>query len=255
MRPLRYHATGCQIVQKFLDALRATAAAAALPLVGTTSVAAYDDAAPAGGRLAVRHPHARTVVVLAQGGAGFWERFRRDVTGAGRLADAEDPLDAWTRAVVADVVARAQAAAPRPCRLVFPTDAAVDFRRLGMLAGLGVPSRLGLLMHPEYGTWIALRAAVLVPVPLAPSPSLAGFAPCETCDGRPCEPACPAGAVSERGWDVPACTAHRMRPDETCGAGCHARLACPVGAAQRYPEDALRFHQAAARRLMRDPTR
>jgi hypothetical protein len=233
----------------FVDAIRAAAEAAALPVVGSAAVATYDAAVPPRGRLGVRHPGARGVVVLAQGGGGFWVRFRA-ARSASWLARADDPLDAWTRVVVAGVVAAAQSVAPLPVRLVFPSDAAVDFRRLGLLAGLGVPSRLGLLMHPEFGTWLALRAAVLVPVALPPSRGLGDFAPCDACRDRPCEPACPVGAVSARGWDVPACRAHRRLPDETCGAGCHARLACPVGAAHRYPEDALRFHQAAARRLM-----
>lgn len=238
-------------MQAFVDALRAAAESAALPLVGCAAAAAYDAATPAPSRLAARHPRARGVVVLAQGGAAFWERFAAARRRAAWPATAADPLDAWTRGVVADVVATAQAAVPLPCRVIFPTDAAVDFRRLGVLAGLGVPSRLGLLVHPEFGSWIALRAAILVPVALAPTTAaMDGFAPCETCAGRPCEPACPAGAVSARGWDVPACSAHRARPDETCGSGCHARLACPVGAAHRYPPDALAFHQAAARRLM-----
>lgn len=243
---------GLSTVHPFLEALRVAATRAALPLAGTVDVARYDAAAPETGRLRARYPGARSAVVLAQGGPEFWERFAAARAGWRRVP--ADPLDAWTRTVAADVVACAQASVPLPCRLLFPTDAAVDFRHLGRLAGLGVPSRLGMLMHPEFGSWLALRAAVLVPATLPPTPGLDAFAPCETCADRPCEAACPAAAVSERGWDAAACMAHRLRPDETCASGCHARLACPVGADRMLPEAARRHHQAAARGLMR-PTR
>lgn len=221
-----------------------------LSLVGATTLAAYDDTLPGRRRLAPRHPGARMAVVVGTGGGAFWRRFDVARAQARWLIGRADPLDAFTRVVVAQAVCEAQAIHPVPCRLVFPSDASIDFRRLAVLAGLAVPSRVGTLMHPVFGQWVALRAAVLVPRPETLPRPAAGFDPCGTCLDHPCEPACPVRAVSVRGWDGATCAGHRTDPGDSCAAGCHARLACPVGGAHRPPPDALRHHQAAARRLM-----
>ena len=49
---------------------------------------------------------------------------------------------------------------------------------------------------------------------------------------------------------VDACSAFQTR-STGCRAGCHARLACPVGAAHRYGFEQLRHHTAAAVRSWR----
>jgi len=222
---------------RFVAAIRDAAEAAALPLVGVTNV------------------DRRAIVLLAHGGGALWERFVSIRDAAPWLADDRDPFDHWMRVVVADVVATAQRVVPFPCRVVHPSDATLDVRRLAVRAGLGVVGRLGLLMHPRFGTWIAIRAAVRVPVWLPPTPPLAGWAPCDVCDDRPCEAFCPVGAVTREGWSAAACTTYRLGDEDVCRAGCRSRLACPVGAEHRLPDAALRFHAAAARSLMRTPSR
>jgi hypothetical protein len=215
-------------------------------LVGATSVAAYDARVAPARRLAPRAPDGRGVVVVGNGGAAFWHAFRAAVPAP--AADDRDPLDRFTRTVVDDAT-RDLAGARRH----FPFDprpAALDFQTLGELAGLGRPSLVGVLVHPEFGPWIALRAAVVVPDDVvAPRPA-DGFDPCPTCVERPCIAACPAGAVGPDGWDVPRCVAHRLAAEANCATGCSARLECVYGRAHRPPADALAFHQAAARRTM-----
>jgi len=106
---------------------------------------------------------------------------------------------------------------------------------------------VGVLVHPIYGPWMALRAAILVRGRLeAPRPA-DGFDPCPTCRERSCITACPAGAVGPAGWNVPRCAAHRARPDDPCAMRCHARVACVLGPEHRYPDDALAYHQRRAR--------
>lgn len=215
-----------------------------IDLVGATSVAAYDASVPAERRLAAEADGARGIVVVGNGGRAFWEAFRADAAPIGT----DDPLDGFTRRVVDDAVRDVPGAASR-----FPFERGprvLDFRLLAELAGLGRPSLVGVLVHPRYGPWIALRAAILVPTDVQAARPADGFDPCPTCVERPCIPACPVGAVGPGGWDVPRCSAHRLAGVSHCADGCAARVACVYGREHQYDADALVFHQAAARRAM-----
>lgn len=214
-------------------------------LVGATSVAAYDARAAPGRRLAQRAGDGRGIVVVANGGGALWRAFRAAVP----VPAGDDPLDRFTRTAVEDAARDVPGAR---CHFPFdPTPGALDFQALGALAGLGRPSLVGVLVHPEFGPWIALRAAVVVPGDVAAPRPADGFDPCPTCVERPCIAACPVGAVGPRGWDVVGCVAHRLAADGHCADACAARIACVYGRAHRPPPEALAFHQAAARRSMR----
>jgi hypothetical protein len=211
-------------------------------LIGATSVAAYDARVAPPRRLGPRARDARGVLVIGNGGDAFWRAFRAAVP----YPDGDDPLDRFTRASVDAALVDLPS-----LRCCFPFDGdAPDFQMLAELAGLGRPSLVGVLVHPEYGPWMALRAAVLMPDEPTASRPADGFDPCPTCVERPCIAACPIGAVGGGGWDVHACTDHRLATEANCAAGCTARLDCVYGQPHRYPPDALAFHQAAARRSM-----
>ena len=237
-----------------LTQLRERLAPQGLNLIGTTDVARYDAAVPARCAVGTRVPDARTVVVIGNGGAAFWEAFRRH-RGREPLATAPpDPLDAFTRSVVLEAVGAPDLDLGGPPRVSFPFEdapLALSFAHLAECAGLGSRSLLGVLVHPEFGPWMALRAALLLPFALpAPRPA-DGFDPCPRCVTRPCMTACPAGAIGPRGWDVAGCAAHRLSgAGDGCDAGCHARIACVLAPEHRHPPEALAFHQAAARTAM-----
>lgn len=225
----------------FVAVLGARLGRVGIDLVGATSVAAYDARVPADRRIG---GDARGVIVLGNGGAALWKAFRAAVPEAG----GDDPLDRFTRRTIE---AATHDLAGARCSFPFDSSAPrLDFRLLGELAGLGRPSLVGVLVHPTYGPWIALRAAVLLPIEVtAPRPA-DGFDPCPTCVERPCIAACPVNAVGPAGWDVAGCMAHRLADESHCADACTARLDCVYGRAHRYPADALAFHQAAARRTM-----
>lgn len=217
-----------------------------LNLLATAPVSAYDAGVPDDRTLARLMPTARTAVVIGNGGGAFWHAFRSRWHEP-ELARATDPLDTFTREVVEPAVATV---VPPPARILYPFSfsvEAISFMRLAECAGLGRSSLLGVLVHPHFGPWIALRAAILVPDEVvAPRPA-DGFDPCPGCRERACIVACPAGAVGDAGWDIPRCAAHRGGPTDPCASRCHARFDCVIGREHRYPDEALTYHQSRAR--------
>ena len=57
----------------------------------------------------------------------------------------------------------------------------MDLIALGVLSGLGGHSRLGLLVHREYGPWLSLRALVLTERRFADLGPAEEFEPCSGC--------------------------------------------------------------------------
>jgi epoxyqueuosine reductase len=93
-----------------------------------------------------------------------------------------------------------------------------------------------LLVHSGQGLMVsfrgalALREAVEVPPPVA--------RPCDIC-AAPCLTACPAGALTGAGYDLPACHGFLDRPEgqDCLTGGCAVRRACPVSQSYaRLPE-------------------
>ena len=119
-----------------------------------------------------------------------------------------------------------------------------DFVTLAEACGIGVRSRLALLLHPVYGTWLSIRAILVTEQAFEPTAPLAGFAPCEGCPA-PCASACRGEAVRPVGFDAAACLKTSVR-DAICGASCPARRACPVGVAHAYDPAVEALHRGAA---------
>jgi hypothetical protein len=220
-------------------------------LVGTAPVETYDAGVPPAHALRHLWPAARTAIVIGNGGAALWAAFRAHCRAHPGWDRDPDPLDRFTQTTIEQIALPVLAG--RPTRILypfrFPSDP-VAFIHLAECAGLGRRSLVGVLVHPTYGPWMALRAAILVSDLVAAPRPADGFDPCPSCTERACIPPCPVGAVGDGGWDVPRCRAHRTGPDDRCASRCHARFDCVIGRAHRYPDDALAYHQAQARRSM-----
>jgi len=210
-------------------------ARAGLAQSGTLAIAAYDALVPAAWRAAELAPGARAAIVVGNAGRALWEKFEASPERA--LAD--DPLDTYTRRVLAEAA-----------RLTDPA-AAVGFyadRRDGVYlplvalaqrAGFGAPGRIGVLIHPEFGPWIAIRAVLLVRESL-PETALPAFDPCTGCPA-PCAGACVGAAVGARGLDARKCYDTRLA-NPACAGECAARRACVVGRAHAYGPEQLAHH-------------
>jgi hypothetical protein len=231
-----------------LSALERALAPHGLNLVGATAFRSYDALVPPEFTLARLFPEVHSAIVIGNGGTAFWDAFRIFCRRHPEAERASDPLDAFTQRVIEQAVLPLLGTVPSrvlyPFR--FPADP-VSFVQLAECAGLGRRSLLGLLVHPTFGPWFALRAAVLVPVAVAAPRPADGFDPCPSCVERACMPACPAGAIGDTGWDIPRCAGHRLRDEDACATRCHARFDCVIGREHRHAPDELAYHQGRAR--------
>jgi epoxyqueuosine reductase len=231
--------------ETWLAGLRQRLAPIGLDPMGVVDVAVWDAQCRPETRSEVIAPGAQSIVVVASGGASLWEAFvaacRAD---AAVLLESAHPLDAFVRRVIEGV-------APDHPWFYAAHDAVLplDFRSLAVLAGLGAPSRLGLVLDARFGPWLGLRAAAFVPFALpasAPAPDL-----CRDCDA-PCISACPGEAFVDRQWSVGRCAAwHQSSSD--CERSCAAREACPVGAEHTYPplERLYHYNRSVGRAALR----
>lgn len=156
------------------------------------------------------------------GGALWWDI----VTASPEWRDGvPDPIDRWSRRVLTDLAAGIGATA------LFPFDGPpwLPFQSWALASGRAWQSPVRLLVHAAQGLWVSFRGALALPfaLDLPPLPN-----PCATCADRPCLSACPAGALTGAGYDVPACHAFLDRlPGRDClDRGCRVRAACPVSA-------------------------
>lgn len=181
----------------------------------------------------------RALLLVGNVGSAVWPFFDE-----ARLKTPGLTLDRWTEDVVGKI------AADFALDVVFPFKGPPYFpfiqwaRRTGRLFS----SPIGLTIHPDYGLWIAFRAALLIDRPLRGENALAfgpepARHPCETCEDRPCLASCPVGAFADDAYDFPACLDHVATKGKACRTGgCLARIACPVGRDYRYQELHASFH-------------
>ena len=188
--------------------------------------------APGGGACA-------TLVMVGNAGPGMWRVFSRSPE-FGRAGHA---LDAWSARVIGDVATALDARALFP----FGGPPYLPFLRWAARAERVWPSPLGMLIHPEYGLWHAYRGALALRerIDLAPRP--AATRPCDACADQPCLNACPVGAFTAAGYDVPGCVTRLSVPagDACMSGGCLARHACPVGQRYAYAPAQSALHMGA----------
>lgn len=179
----------------------------------------------------------QTVILIGNAGPEMWRAFiesRQDVA---------DPLDAWTRQTLTSIAEKLEATA------LFPFDGPpyLPFQTWAQKAETVFPSPIGPLIHPDYGLWHAYRGAFVFADSL-PLPSRHDTAsPCVTCLDKPCLSHCPVDAMSEQGYDVPACVSHiQSAAGQDCRQdACLARRACPIGENYQYATEQAGFHMRA----------
>lgn len=144
-----------------------------------------------------------------------------------RKTPGPDPLDRYVESVVEPLV-------PGGGRAIYAHraygGAFVAFQPLAVAAGIGSLSETHLVIHPVYGPWFALRAAIVVPGDPPPPPPRFRVCGCSA----PCRDALAQarGSTDWRAWLA-------------------VRDACPVGREHRYSEEQLAYHYIQG--LLRTP--
>jgi len=206
---------------------------------GVISVQAYDDSAPKDRQSGVIAPSARSVLVVGSAGPALWNSFIHAIRRNPDLMRLhQHPLDDF---VERSVKRASRHLAGLDSRWFYASENAplhLDFQRLALMSGLGSRSRLGLVIHPEFGPWMGLRCAAFLPVDLPPT----GPAPdvCAGCDA-PCVNACLGDAFRRNAFDVMRCADFHLNSD-ACSMHCASRSACPVGEEHAYPMAAQHYH-------------
>ncbi|MGP9790793.1 ferredoxin [Roseinatronobacter sp. NSM] len=162
----------------------------------------------------------QTLVLLGPHEPGFWQVFK----GSPEYMDgAPDPMDRWSRRVI-DAMARQLGA-----RAIYPfgVQPPYPFFSWSLATGRVWSSPVRFLVHDVAGLWASFRGALGFADILDQPPRSEPV--CDDC-ARPCATACPVGALTPQGYDVPACHAFLNSADgQRCmTGGCAVRAACPV---------------------------
>ncbi len=168
---------------------------------------------------------AKTLILLGPDGPGFWAHVTAAPEWRGGGAD---PLDRWSARVIGDIAARLGGTALFP----FGGPPYHPFYRWALRTGRAWASPVTLLVHDRAGLMVSYRGAVALPFRLS-LPEPPAQAPCRACRNQPCRAACPPLALTECGYDVPACHAFLdTLPGRDClSQGCRVRRACPISQA------------------------
>ena len=170
-----------------------------------------DDGAPQG---------TQTLLMLGPAEPGFWAHLTAQPEW---LDGAPDPVDRWSRRVIGRLACDLGAKAVFP----FGGPPYAPFQRWARATGRAWESPVRLLVHDVAGLMVSYRGALALKQRLDLPPT--GPRPCDTCTA-PCLTACPAGALTGAGYDVPACHAFLDQPEgqDCLSGGCHVRRACPL---------------------------
>ncbi len=171
-------------------------------------------------------------VVLIGNTRALWPAFLAALRNDAGLLRHPNPLDRFLEEVVDR--ACAQAGLDTKVRWAHRAEPAhISFQTLADVSGLAWRSPASLSVHPVYGPWIALRAAVVLPRrgPARPGRSLS---PCRHC-----------------AWGCEAVLARTLaKPSSTWRNWLAVRDACPTGREYRYSRHQIRYHYTKAREAL-----
>lgn len=179
---------------------------------------------------------AKVLLLLGPHEPSFWAH----VTGSPEFSDGRgDPMDRWSERVISDLALRFNGTPLFP----FGEPPFQPFIGWALKSGQAWQSPVSLLVHARAGLMVSYRGALALPYPIdLPEPA---ENPCPSCD-KPCLTACPSGALTAAGYDVPKCHAYLNTPDGFANLtlGCGVRRACPVSQSYGRVEAQSAYHMS-----------
>ncbi|MEE9334565.1 MAG: hypothetical protein V3U65_10790 [Granulosicoccaceae bacterium] len=182
---------------------------------------------------------AQSLVLFGNTGSAIWPTF----SSCPEIKDGLDnPLDRWSKRIGDDLAAQLGGVAYYP----FAGPPHQPFISWAQKAEALRPSKLGMLLHPEFGLWHAYRFALALPYDLfdKQTNNLQQRHACDTCKDQPCYSACPVEAFVNGHYDVNRCVRYLdANPQGTCNhSGCMARMSCVEAEQHRYLQPHAEFH-------------
>lgn len=219
-----------------LTQLAAACEAAGFDLFATTTLGSYERRVPKAYHLELGWPDDRALALIGNSRAA-WPRFIAaldcNLASGAPLRTHPHPFDTWTTLRLTSALAPASAYR-HALRFAYsgpPNHFAA--LHLAEAAGLAHRGPAGLGVHPTFGTWFGLRAALAIDLPwreATPAPDL-----CSPCPA-PCKAALDAALSASTGGGHPV--RDHWRP------WLAVRDACPVGREHRYTDAQIRWHYA-----------
>ena len=184
---------------------------------------------------------AQVLLLFGNAGSSIWAQFSDSPE---KNDNQPDPMNRWSQRIGELIAAQLDGLALFP----FSGPPYQPFIPWAKKAESLVNSKLGMLIHPQYGLWHAYRFAIALhyDVEGLTAPNIA-MDVCADCAEQPCLSSCPVDAFSDQGYDVESCYRYlNNNQDSSCrSTTCAARLACPEGRNFRYITNHARFHMDA----------
>ena len=216
-----------------VDRLRERCAAAGFDLVQPLAVGWYNGVVQGALRLDDWGSPGHLAVVVGNSRA-LWPVFLDALARDAQLAAARDPLDTYCERELSH--ATAQLGVRASVRFAHEGgERRVAMQRLAHAAGLAYLTETHASVHPVYGPWVGLRAAISIAIvgPSGPPPVVPH--PCQGCAGR-CLPA------FEHALSTVDVTPSEANMQAHWQAWLAWRDACPIGREHRYSDAQIRYH-------------
>jgi methylmalonic aciduria homocystinuria type C protein len=173
----------------------------------------------------------------------LWPAFTRAHARSAELQNSTNPLDTY----VSERITHAATSGAAAHEIVFAhvvQPRAYPIQRLAERSGFAALSPCHLVIHPEHGLWLGLRAVITFDCDGPPESAPPAARACDSCSA-------PCVSALEQAISITPKPLGRATISQQADAWIEVRRVCPVGQASRYGEAQLRYHYVHDSTLIR----